>query len=132
MIDRFEVRTPSHACLVDITARVEQLLKGKGIDEGVCHIFVPHTTAAITINENADPTVQSDILHELDKIVPWQDHYSHSEGNAAAHIKAGIMGASQSVFVSGGRLQLGTWQGIFLAEFDGPRTRQVWMRIVAG
>jgi len=131
MIDRFEVRTPTHACLVDITVRVERILQGKGIEEGVCHIFVPHTTAGITINENADPTVQADILRELDKIVPWQDHYSHSEGNSAAHIKASIVGASQSVFVSGNRLQLGTWQGIYLAEFDGPRTRQVWVRAVA-
>ncbi len=131
MIDRLEIRTPAHACLVDITNRVERLLREKSIEEGICRIFVPHTTAAITINENADPTVQEDILRELDRIVPWQGPYRHSEGNAAAHIKASLLGASQSVFIFGGRLQLGTWQGIYLAEFDGPRTRQVWIRILA-
>jgi secondary thiamine-phosphate synthase enzyme len=131
MTDKFEVRTPLHACLDDITARVERLVRDKGIEEGICYVFVPHTTAGITINENADPTVQSDILMELDKIVPWRDSYSHLEGNSAAHIKASLMGSSQVVFISRGRLQLGTWQGIYLAEFDGPRTREVWVRILA-
>ncbi len=132
MIDKFEVRTPAHACLIDITARVQRLAQQKGFEEAVCYVFVPHTTAGITINENADPTVQSDILMELDKIVPWRDNYSHSEGNSAAHIKASMMGSSQIVFLSGGQLHLGTWQAIYLAEFDGPRTRQVWVRILAG
>jgi secondary thiamine-phosphate synthase enzyme len=131
MIEGFEVRTPTHACLVDITARVEQITRKSTIEEGICYIFVPHTTAGITINENADPTVQSDILRELEKIVPWRDNYSHAEGNAAAHIKASLMGSSQTVFLSSARLQLGTWQGIYLAEFDGPRNRQVWCRILA-
>lgn len=125
-----EVRTPAHACLVDITAKVEQFISRSEIKDGVCHIFVPHTTAGITINENADPTVRTDILRELDKIVPWNDDYAHDEGNAAAHIKASMMGASQTVLVDGGKMLLGTWQGIYLAEFDGPRTRQVWIRLV--
>lgn len=132
MRQEFEVRTPAHDCLVDITAQVSRLVSFSNIRDGICHVFVPHTTAGITINENADPTVQSDILRQLDKIVPWNNNYEHDEGNAAAHIKAGILGTSQMIFVGAGRLQLGTWQGIYLAEFDGPRTRQVWVKIVPG
>ncbi len=127
-----EIRTPSHACFVDITAQIEKLVEQIGIREGVCQIYVPHTTAGVTINENADPTVRSDILHQLEKMVPWNGAYDHDEGNAAAHIKASLLGSSQTVFVNGGRLKLGTWQGIFFAEFDGPRTRQVWVKVVAG
>jgi secondary thiamine-phosphate synthase enzyme len=118
--------------MVDITAQVERLVTQSGVQDGMCYLFVPHTTAGVTINENADPTVRSDILKTLEKIVPWNDDYDHSEGNSAAHIKASIMGASQSIFVSRGKLDLGTWQGIFLAEFDGPRTRKVWIRVIAG
>jgi secondary thiamine-phosphate synthase enzyme len=132
MIEKLEVRTPTHACLVDITARIEQIARKSGIEEGVCCVFVPHTTAGITINENADPTVQADILQQLDRMVPWNANYSHAEGNSAAHIKASLMGSSQTILLSRARLQLGTWQGIYLAEFDGPRTRQVWCRITAG
>ena len=127
-----EVRTPSHACLVDITGQIEKLAHQSAVKDGICHIYVPHTTAGVTINENADPSVRSDILHQLEKIVPWDGEYEHDEGNAAAHIKASLLGSSQHVFVSGGRLKLGTWQGIFLAEFDGPRARQVWVEFVAG
>jgi secondary thiamine-phosphate synthase enzyme len=132
MYSQIEVRTPSHTCLVDITALVGRLVAQSPVENGVCHIFVPHTTAGVTINENADPTVQSDILSTLEKIVPWRGDYDHEEGNAAAHIKAGMMGASQSVFVSNRKLDLGTWQGIFLAEFDGPRTRKVRILVTAG
>jgi secondary thiamine-phosphate synthase enzyme len=132
MFSQIEVRTPSHACLVDVTALVERLVMQIGVQEGVCCVFVPHTTAGVTINENADPTVRSDILKALGKIVPWNDDYDHSEGNSAAHIKASMMGASQCIFVSRGKLDLGTWQGIYLAEFDGPRTRKVWVRVIAG
>ncbi len=117
--------------MVDITAQIEKLVHLSAVREGICRIYVPHTTAGLTINENADPTVRSDILHQLDRIVPWNGDYEHGEGNAAAHIKASLLGSSQSVFVSGGRLKLGTWQGIYLAEFDGPRTRQVWVKIAA-
>jgi len=132
MSDLIEVRTPAHACLVDITGQVERFVSRSGIKEGLCCIFVPHTTAGVTINENADPAVRSDILKELDKIVPWRDDYDHTEGNAAAHIKSSLTGCSQVVLVSGGTLRLGTWQGIFLAEFDGPRTRTVWLKIIPG
>ncbi len=132
MFSQFEVRTPSHACLVDITAHIQRLVTKIGIENGVCYIFVPHTTAGVTINENADPTVRSDILKALERMVPWKGGYEHAEGNAAAHIKASLMGASQSVMVSGGGLDLGTWQGIYLAEFDGPRSRSVWIQVIAG
>jgi secondary thiamine-phosphate synthase enzyme len=131
-MEQLSVRTPSHACMVDITGQVQQIVSRSGIKEGVCYVFVPHTTAGLTINENADPAVQSDILKELDQFVPWRDSYDHSEGNAAAHIKASLMGSGHFVLVSGGRLRLGTWQGIYLCEFDGPRHRQVWVRILTG
>ena len=129
MLHQIEVRTTVHAGLVDITDQVEQVVSRSGIREGVCYLFVPHTTAALTINENADPTVKADILKELDKVVPWSDHYAHSEGNSAAHIKAGLLGFSHFVLIADGRLKLGTWQGIFLAEFDGPRHRKVWLTV---
>jgi secondary thiamine-phosphate synthase enzyme len=132
MKHEFEVRTPSHACLVDITAQVAKIASLSKISDGICCVYVPHTTAGVTINENADPTVRSDILRELDKIVPWNDNYDHSEGNSAAHIKTSMLGTSQTIIVEGGRLQLGIWQGIYLAEFDGPRSRQVFVKVLAG
>lgn len=131
-MEQIQVRTPEHACLVDITAQVQQAVARADVREGVCYVFVPHTTAGLTINENADPSVQSDILQELDKIVPWRDGYQHAEGNSAAHIKACLMGFSHFLPVAGGRLRLGTWQGIYLCEFDGPRQHQVWIKVVAG
>ncbi len=132
MFEQFTVDTPEHSCTIDITLRVQQLVSQSGIREGVCTVYVPHTTAGLTINEAADPTVQADILRKLDKMVPWRDGYEHTEGNSAAHIKASLMGSSQSVLVVGGRLRLGTWQGILLAEFDGPRTRDVWVKVLGG
>ncbi len=129
MIERIKVNTPAHSCFVDVTSQIQHAVTRCGVAEGVCHIFVPHTTAALAINENADPTVRSDIIAALDKIVPWLDDYEHAEGNSAAHIKSSLFGQSHCVIVSGGRLQLGTWQGIFLAEFDGPRTRQIWIKV---
>jgi secondary thiamine-phosphate synthase enzyme len=131
-MEQLDVRTPSHACMVDITGRVSRVVSQSGVDQGVCYVFVPHTTAGLTINENADPTVQSDILDRLDKLVPWRDGYQHSEGNSAAHIKASLMGPSHAVLVRNGELWLGTWQGVFLCEFDGPRSRRVWVKVVAG
>ena len=131
MFEQFEVRSPSHACLIDITAQVDRIVSRSGVQEGICYVVVPHTTAGITVNENADPTVKSDILKELDKIVPWEDGYAHSEGNSAAHIKSSLLGQSHFLVISGGRLRLGTWQGLFFAEFDGPRTRKVWVKVIA-
>jgi len=124
------VSTSKRCELIDITSKIEKVLGQEKIKEGICVIFVPHTTAGITINENADPSVQRDILNELNKIVPFDDNYSHAEGNSAAHIKASLLGSSVSVIVEAGALQLGTWQGIYFAEFDGPRARKVWMRII--
>jgi secondary thiamine-phosphate synthase enzyme len=132
MFEQLPVRSRSHACLVDITAHVQRLVTQSGIEQGVCTVYVPHTTAGVTINENADPTVQADMLLALERAVPWRGGYEHAEGNAAAHVKASLMGASQSILVLGGELRLGTWQGIYLAEFDGPRTRQVWVKVIPG
>jgi secondary thiamine-phosphate synthase enzyme len=101
-----------------------------GVKEGICFIFVPHTTAAVTINENADPSVSKDMIMELNKIVPFQDRYQHLEGNSPAHIKASLLGPSQTVFIESGRLVLGTWQGIFFCEFDGPRSRKVYVKVI--
>jgi secondary thiamine-phosphate synthase enzyme len=117
--------------MIDITDRIRALLKESRIRSGICHVFVPHTTAAVTINENADPDVPRDILSELDKIVPHNDHYRHVEGNSAAHIKASIVGASETLLIENGDLVLGTWQSIFFCEFDGPRTRRVIVRLAA-
>ncbi len=126
---QFSVRTNARSEMIDITDRIRALLKESRIRSGVCHVFVPHTTAAVTINENADPDVPRDILSELDKIVPHNDHYRHVEGNSAAHIKASIVGASETLLIENGDLVLGTWQSIFFCEFDGPRTRRVIVRL---
>jgi secondary thiamine-phosphate synthase enzyme len=126
------IKTSFRTQFVDITNQVKQLVAGAGTSEGICHLYAPHTTAAITINENADPSVVQDIIKQLDKLIPWQDNYRHTEGNAAAHIKASILGASQVVLINGGLLALGTWQGIFFCEFDGPRQRKVLVKIIVG
>ena len=131
MIASIDVKTDSHTCLVDITRRVQEVVLKAGVGESLCTVFVPHTTAGVTINENADPDVQSDMIAALDKLVPWRDDYSHAEGNSAAHLKASMMGFSQQILVEGGDLLLGTWQGIYLFEFDGPRTRRVLVQVLA-
>ncbi len=129
MLNKLSIRTHSQAELMDITPLVRDIIHRSKIDNGVCHIFVPHTTAGITINENADPSVKHDILAELDRLVPWHGSYSHTEGNAAAHIKASLVGSSETIPIENGELALGTWQGVFFAEFDGPRRREVWVEI---
>lgn len=126
------IRTTSKTAMVDITARVQELVDKSGVRSGICTIFVPHTTAGITINENADPDVVSDILNEINKIVPFEDGYDHIEGNSAAHIKASMFGLSVNVIVEEGRLVLGTWQGIYFCEFDGPRSRKVYVKLIEG
>ena len=131
MIAQLEIATKLAAELVDITAIVQRTVKERGMQNGVCHVFVPHTTAGLTLNENWDPSVRVDMLMEFDKIVPWNDNYRHTEGNSAAHIKASLMGFSQTLLVEDGRLVLGTWQGIYLAEFDGPRRRRVLVKLVS-
>ena len=127
------ISTHKHSEFIDITARIQDYLdkSGKELTSGICNIFVPHTTAGITINENADPDVNTDLLYLLDDIVPWNDpHYKHFEGNTAAHLKASMMGSSVQVIVEKNRLQLGRWQGIYFCEFDGPRNREIWLKIL--
>ena len=126
---RFE--TESQMEMIDVTAGVRRMVKEAGVASGVCHLYVPHTTAAITINENTDPNVRKDMLNELLKTVPLHDEYLHAEGNAAAHILSSLLGASESVFVENGKLVLGTWQAIYFCEFDGPRSRTVLLRVSA-
>ena len=123
------VSTSSHTELVDITTDVQRAVSESGVQDGACHIYVPHTTAGVTINENADPSVREDILMELNRVIPLQDNYKHLEGNSAAHIKASIVGSSETILVERGRLVLGTWQGIFFCEFDGPRSRRVLTKV---
>ena len=125
MIRKFTVRTKSRSHFVDITEDIHKALESSGTKNGVCHVFVPHTTAGVTINENADPDVKADIINYLDDIVPWVSRYRHFEGNSAAHIIASLMGFSVSVPVENGKLVLGTWQCIYFCEFDGPRSRNV-------
>ncbi|MGI6535234.1 MAG: secondary thiamine-phosphate synthase enzyme YjbQ [Eggerthellaceae bacterium] len=125
----FSVRTSTHTQMVDITRQVQQVVTDSGIEQGICTVFVPHTTAAVTINENADPDVVRDFTMEINKIVPWEDGYRHAEGNSAAHLKSSMIGCSEQVIVENGRLLLGTWQGIYFVEFDGPRTRRVYVTV---
>ena len=130
MHQEFAVRTNQQIEFVKITNQVQKVIDQTGADEGVCYVFVPHTTAGITINEGADPDVVHDMVMEINKIVPFEDGYLHREGNSAAHIKTSLMGSSATVFVQNKKLVLGTWQSIFLCEFDGPRTRRVLVRLV--
>jgi secondary thiamine-phosphate synthase enzyme len=131
IIQTFQVRTSTQTEFIDITRSVQEALKKTGVENGICIVFIPHTTAAVTINENADPSVVQDIIMELNKIVPLKDQYRHLEGNSPAHIKASLVGCSQIVFVESGKLVLGTWQGIFFCEFDGPRSRQVHVKVIS-
>jgi secondary thiamine-phosphate synthase enzyme len=125
------IATPERCAMIDVTDRVAELVRQSGIRQGICLCFVPHTTAAITINENADPDVPRDILAAMDRLVPLAAGYRHSEGNSAAHIKASLFGASTQVFIEEGRLVLGTWQSLFFCEFDGPRQRRLLVRLTA-
>jgi len=129
-MNELTVRTAEHAQFVEITDQVQRVVNDSGVKDGVCVAFVPHTTAGVTINENADPDVVADMIYALDKAVPWRDaRYQHGEGNTAAHVKSSMMGHSVHVLVRNGKLQFGTWQGIFFCEFDGPRTRKVWVTV---
>lgn len=128
----FPINTRQHSQMVDITAEVQRVVAESRTRDGVAHIFCPHTTAGLTINEHADPSVAADILEALEKAVPWRANYRHTEGNAAAHVKASLMGSSVTVLVEAGRLVLGTWQGIFFCEFDGPRSRRVLVAMAPG
>ena len=131
MIARFSIHTKSKVELQDITSRVKEIVASSGLREGVCCVFVPHTTAGVIVNENADPDVGRDILAQLERMVPTQGNYYHREGNAPAHIKASLVGCSQMLLVDDERLVLGTWQGIFFCEFDGPRQRTVMVEVLS-
>ena len=128
-MERFELETPAYG-FVEITARVRQIVRESGIEEGLCVVYCPHTTAAITINENADPDVVRDLKLALADIFPDRCDFKHAEGNSAAHLKSSAIGASETIPVTGGAMALGTWQGIYLCEFDGPRTRRVVVTFV--
>ncbi len=131
MVETISVNTSSGEEFKDITGIVADKVKSAGVREGIVTVFVPHTTAAVTINENADPSVVRDIISSLDRVVPPAGNYSHLEGNSHAHIKSSVIGSSRQIIVEDGKLKLGTWQGIYFCEFDGPRRREVWIKILA-
>ncbi len=130
MLRYLEVVTQKRTHFEDITDAVQEIVDESGVKEGICYLYVPHTTAGIFINENADPDVKWDIEQTLEKLIPWEDNYKHIEGNAAAHIKSVLVGTNTFVPIKNGKLMLGTWQGIFFAEFDGPRDRKVIVKIL--
>jgi len=125
-----KVKTKDRVELVDITKKVKKLVEDQSIKSGILVINIPHTTAGVTINENADPSVKEDIVNELNKIIPFHDNYNHLEGNSAGHIKSSIIGSDQTIIIENGKLQLGRWQGIFFCEFDGPRNRKMNFKII--
>ena len=127
---QLQIRTSERQSFEDITQQVQQLVNASGVQEGLCFLFCPHTTAGLTINENWDPSVKHDMGLVLDGLIPQRQDFRHGEGNSPAHVKSSLVGASQTVFVSGGRLVLASLQGVYLAEFDGPRTREVLVKIV--
>jgi secondary thiamine-phosphate synthase enzyme len=124
------VQTSARTEFIDVTAKVQQVVAATGVENGLCMLYVPHTTAAVTINESADPSVRADILKTINEIVPWDDGYRHLEGNSAAHIKTTLVGSSEMLMIERGGLVLGTWQGIFFCEFDGPRTRKLHVNLI--
>ena len=130
MTIRFPVLTDSRVCFKDITSDINRHMESNRVESGICCIFVPHTTAAVTVNERADPSVMRDVSTALNKLIPFDDDYRHLEGNSAAHIKSSIIGASEMLPVENGRLLLGTWQAVFFCEFDGPRRRDVLLKVI--
>ncbi len=130
MLKTETVKTSDRVEMIDITALIQQTVSQFGVKSGIGIVYVPHTTAAVTINESADPSVKHDILMELAKIVPNNDNYQHREGNSAAHIQASIIGSSVNIIIEAGKVVLGTWQGIFFCEFDGPRARKVFINVI--
>lgn len=127
--EELPVKTAARSQMVNLNRQLSAVISGMGVLEGRLTVFVPHTTAGITINEQADPDVAADMLEYLDSTVPWERAWRHSEGNSAAHIKTTLTGSSVAVEVTGGAMRLGTWQGIFLCEFDGPRKRKIWITL---
>ena len=125
------VKTHSQTEMLDITSEIQSFLKAENFTDGMCMLYAPHTTAGITINESADPSVRRDILMVLNQMVPWKADYRHMEGNSPAHVKTSLMGSSELIAVENGRMVLGTWQGIFYCEFDGPRTRKLHIKLIS-
>lgn len=131
-MERINIRTAKRIDLIDITGEIQNVVTRSKVKTGVCFLFCPHTTAGLTINENADPQVKRDIINTLNKLVPENAGYAHTEGNADSHIKSSLFGSSLTIFIENGRLAFGTWQGIYFCEGDGPRSRQVWVKILEG
>jgi len=130
-VEKINLKTTKRIDLIDITAQIGNIVAKNKAKDGVCFIFCPHTTAGLTINENADPSVRHDIINVLNKLVPENAAYSHSEGNADSHVKSSLFGSSLTILIEGNRLALGTWQGIYFCESDGPRSREAWVKILA-
>jgi len=130
MAETIEIKTSKRIEFVDITDRLNSLVRSSGIKDGICFLHVSHTTAAITINENADPYVINDIINKINKLIPASDCYSHTEGNSDAHIKSSIFGQTLNLMVEGSKLVLGTWQGVYFCDFDGPRTRKIYVKFL--
>jgi secondary thiamine-phosphate synthase enzyme len=129
-MEKISVKTSRRVDLIDITDQIQNIVSKSKVKEGICFLFCPHTTAGLTINENADPSVRRDILNALNKLVPENAGYSHTEGNADSHIKSSLFGSALTIFIEGGQLAFGTWQGIYFCEGDGPRSREVWIKII--
>jgi len=130
LVNKVDIKTNSRVEFQDITRKVRDIISSSGVKSGICYVFVPHTTAGIVVNEHADPSVVEDIVAQLDKMVPQHGNYRHLEGNSPAHIKASMLGDSETLFIDDGQVVLGTWQGIFFCEFDGPRNRHVMVKII--
>ena len=131
-MEKVNIKTTKRIDLIDITDEIQNIVAKSKTKEGICFIFCPHTTAGLTINENADPSVRQDIINALGKLIPEGEGYSHAEGNADSHIKSSLFGSSLTIFIENGQLAFGTWQGIYFCESDGPRVREVWIKIIQG
>lgn len=131
-MEKISLKTLRRVELIDITDKIQGVVSRGKVKDGICFVFCPHTTAGLTINENADPSVQSDITNTLNKLVPADAGYSHTEGNADSHVKSSLFGSSLNIFIESGRLALGTWQGVYFCEGDGPRSREVWIKLTPG
>lgn len=129
MLHTIDLNTSGHSEFIDITHQIEKVIAKSRVSTGICRVFIPHTTAGLTINENADRSVKEDIIRALNNLIPENGDYAHSEGNSDAHIKSSLLGNEKTLFIENGRLKLGTWQGVFFCEFDGPRSRNVWLQI---
>lgn len=129
MVYAIDLKTAMRCEFIDITQRIEKIIGKTGVSSGICRVFIPHTTAGITVNENADRFVIDDILRALEILIPQKAGYAHSEGNSDAHIKSSLIGNEKTLLIDGGHLKLGTWQGVFFCEFDGPRDRNIWIQV---